>query len=83
MYKKYTKDEIQKMVAPLEETFGATAIRCNYCILKAEQRCALIYFGLDFRYKCCPQHKLPVDLKKIDQKFPKERLTKFLNNSLQ
>ena len=52
------------LLRPLEENFGDTAIRCNYCILKAEQRCALIYFGLDFRYKCCPQHKLPVDLKR-------------------
>ena len=80
---KYSDETGDILLRPLKETFGATAIRCNYCILQAEHRCVLILFGLDVSYKCCSLQKLPVDFNKIEGKFPKERLTKFLNNSLQ
>ena len=70
-------------IEPIEENFGATAIRCNYCILQAEGRCALIFLPLRIVQQCCSQHKLPVDYSRVESKLPVVRLTEFLKNSLQ
>ena len=67
-------------IEPIEENFGATAIRCNYC--KRQNGCPIFSFDLSFRQKCCPSNKLPVDYSRVE-KFPIKRLTEFLNNSLQ
>ena len=65
-------------IGPLEENYGETAIRCNYC--KKQHGCPILYFDLVFRQKCCSLHKLPVDYSRV-KKFPKEVLTGFLSFS--
>ena len=78
------KIEAQKIsdlsvIAPIEENFVATAIRCNYC--KNQQGCPISAFDLNIRQICCPLHELPVDYSRVEGKLPTERLSEFISFS--